>query len=75
MLESVSLELWTTEGENIEIELEPWQTEAIVILLGLKVISSTEEPNAYDIVMSTQNTVQKRLKKLVEIDKKENNIK
>lgn len=75
MLESVNLELWTTEGENIEIELEPWQTEAIVILLGLKVISSTEEPNAYDIVMSTQNTVQKRLKKLVEIDKKENNIK
>lgn len=64
MIESVSLEIWTLDGENVEIELEPWQVVAIVKVLGLKISQDPTVPNAYNIAMSTPETVSIRLKKM-----------
>lgn len=62
MIESVDLVIWTTEGENLEINLEAWQVEAIQQVLGMDI--QTAPGNAYDISMFSQKTVTERLKKL-----------
>jgi hypothetical protein len=57
MIESVDLSIWTDEGENVEISLEPWQVKAIIYLLGIKVEPSFEQIGAYDVKMFGPQTV------------------
>lgn len=64
MIESVNLEIWTDEGESIELDLDPWQVAAIVKMLGLKISQDPSVPDAYTVAMSAPETVSIRLKKL-----------
>ena len=64
MIENVDLSIWTDAGENVEINLEPWQVEAIVCLLGIRIEASFEEPSAYDVKMFGHQTVKNLLNKM-----------
>lgn len=58
-IESVELVLWSTEGDSLSIDLEPWQVEAVVEILGLNI--KHQSGNAYDITMLGEKGVRKLL--------------
>lgn len=58
-IESVELVLWSTEGDSLSIDLEPWQVEAVVEILGLNI--KYQGGNAYDITMLGEKGVRKLL--------------
>lgn len=55
-IESVGLTIWNDQGECLEVDLEPWQVNAIVQILGLNI--SYAGNGAYDIRMLPQKYVQ-----------------
>ena len=54
-IRSVDLVLWNNDDESLEINLEPWQVEAIVEILGLRI--NYKGNNTYDITMLSEKSV------------------
>ena len=54
-IRSVDLVLWNNDDESLEINLEPWQVEAIVEILGLRI--NYKGNNTYDITMLSEKGV------------------
>lgn len=62
MVQSVDLSIWTDDGENVELNLEPWQVSAIIQVLGIRI-----EPTyggAYDVTMYGPQTIRNILRRL-----------
>lgn len=54
-IRSVDLVLWNNDDESLEINLEPWQVEAIIEILGLRI--NYKGNNTYDITMLSEKSV------------------
>lgn len=54
-IRSVDLVLWNNDDESLEINLEPWQVEAIIEILGLRI--NHKGNNTYDITMLSEKSV------------------
>lgn len=63
-LKNIDLELFDYNGNNISMELEPWQVEAVIRLLGLNLRKLSD--GRFEVIMYPQNLVEKMLEKVPE---------
>lgn len=63
-LKNIDLELFDYNGNNINMELEPWQVEAVIRLLGLNLRKLSD--GRFEVIMYPQNLVEKMLEKVPE---------
>lgn len=66
-IEAVELTLWSSDGNSVSIDLEPWQVKAIVTILGLSMEYGSG--NTYNIEMLGEKGVKMMLDKLPKLVK------
>lgn len=63
----MELTLYFADGEEIPINLETWQAEAIIQLLGIQIspaVDTSSKAHAYDVTMNSKQFLLKLLQSL-----------
>lgn len=64
MVENVELTIYNTSGDSLCLDLEPWQVNAIIKILGLRVKPVEGKKNVFDITMFPPKIVNEMVSEL-----------